>query len=69
MTDQERLLLINLAGLACSELAAKRPDDNPQTDTMIRMQIHKMLILMRDICTDNGYRQMFSEEVMKAMLS
>jgi hypothetical protein len=67
MTENERILLITLAGLACSELAANRPDDNPQTDTMLRMQIHKLLILMRDICTEKGYMQMFTEDQMDRM--
>jgi hypothetical protein len=69
MSDQERLLLIMLAGLACSDLSAKRPASDPHADTLLRMNIHKLLILMRDICTDNGYPPMFTEEQMTAMLS
>jgi hypothetical protein len=69
MTDQERVLLIMLAGLACSDLSAKRPASDPHADTVLRMNIHNLLILMRDICTDNGYPPMFTEEQMKAMLS
>jgi hypothetical protein len=72
MSENERRLLIAMAGSVCALLVDRKAESmasEPDTAVGIRFTLHQLLSLMNTICEANQYRNLFTDEQMKAMVS